>query len=356
MTGARPPAVRILAGAPAAGHTRIARPGSSNRWFEPMHVREPARVRDEMVDQVVAGATILLAPTWLTHRRALVPVGETRRVQEWTALAVTRAREASDIGGERRGDGASVSILGVLPDPDAVDEQATGRLLKPDAAAERDERAQAGILAETGVDGVLIETRPSLDRARVAVRAVLEHGLEAWSSIPGLRADGLPLGAWLDALAADGVGMLLFETLDGTLDERPPEGPFGLLLPEPLAVPDPRELATAWIDRGARVLGIAADADPETLRPLVEARDAAVAAASQAAAEEHAESTDWIADAARRAAGGRALWIGDPPASLPGGFDWTVAPSDAMGDPAGEHVAALDERHPARPAGGCPAR
>ena len=32
--------------------------------------------------------------------------------------------------------------------PDAIDEAATGRLLKPDAAAERDERVQAGILAE----------------------------------------------------------------------------------------------------------------------------------------------------------------------------------------------------------------
>jgi len=292
-----------------------------------MHVREPAQVRDEMADQVVAGADILLAPTWLTHRRALVPVGETRRAQEWTTLAVSVARQASEMGRERRGEAREIAILGVLPDPAAIDEGATGRLLKPDAAAERDERTQAGILAETGLTGVIIEARPSLERTRVALRVVVEHEMAAWVTVPAERADGLPLAEWLDTLAADAATMLLFEALGGSPDDRPLEGRFGVVVPGPLDVPDARGAASRWIERGASVLGVAADATPDALRPLVDARDAAIAAASRTTETMRAELEAWIADAARRAAGGRALWIGAAPTRLPQGFDWSVVPS-----------------------------
>jgi len=307
-----------------------------------------------MADQVAAGATVLLAPTWLTHRRALVSVGETRRARDWTSRAASVARQAAEIGGERRGDGPAITILGVLPDPDAIDEGATGRQLRPDAAAERDERAQAGILAETGVDGLLIEARPSLDRARVAVRAAVEHGMETWITLPAVRGDGLALGAWVDTLAADGAGMLLFQTLDGANSEPPFNGPFGVLTPGPLAVPDPREVAATWMERGACLLGIATDATPEALRPLVEERDAAVAAATRTASEDRAELDAWVADATRRAAGGRALWIGDAPRTLPAGFDWTVVPQHVIGAlPAGTwrlliSITTLDPRDGAR--------
>ncbi len=117
-----------------------------------MHVREPGRVRDEMAEQVLAGADILVAPTWLTHRRALVAVAETRRARAWTELAVSLARQAAEVGRERLDVDRPVQVVGVLPDPDAIDEEATGRQLRPDAAAERDERAQIGLLAEAVVD------------------------------------------------------------------------------------------------------------------------------------------------------------------------------------------------------------
>jgi len=321
----------ILAGAPAADRLLIASPGSSTRWFEPMHVREPARVRGEMADQVFAGADILLAPTWLTHRRSLVPVGETRRAQEWTSLAVGVAREAVERGRERRDDGRSCLILGVLPDPDATDEAATGRQLRPDAAAERDERAQSGILAETGLTGVLIEVRPSLERTRVALRSIVEHDMEAWVTIPATRADGLPLAAWLDTLAADGASNVLFETLDVSPDDQPPEGRYGVVVPVPLGVADPRGVAATWIARGASVLGILAGATPDAVRPLIEARDAALEVAVADDTAEQALFDMWLGDAAVRALGGRALWVGDAPARLPDRFDWTVVPATAVG-------------------------
>ena len=143
-----------------------------------MHVREPARVRDEMAAQVAAGADILVAPTWLTHRRALVAVGETRRARAWTDLAVSVARQAADIGRERLDVDRPVQILGVLPDPDTIDEEATGRQLRPDAAAERDERAQVGLLAEAGVDAHPHRASPlaGTDPGRAAGR----RGASSW--------------------------------------------------------------------------------------------------------------------------------------------------------------------------------
>jgi len=320
-----------LAGAPAKDRLLIASPGSSTRWFEPMHVREPARVRGEMTDQVFAGADILLAPTWLTHRRSLVPVGETRRAQEWTSLAVGVAREAVERGRERRDDGRACLILGVLPDPDATDEAATGRQLRPDAAAERDERAQSGILAETGLTGVLIEARPSLERTRVALRAVVEHDMGAWVTIPATRADGLALAEWLDTLAAGGATTLLFESPDVAPGDQSAEGRYGVVVPGPLDVADPRGVAATWIDRGASVLGILAEATPDALRPLIEARDAALEAAVADDTAEQALFERWLGDAAVRASGGRGLWVGDAPERLPDRFDWTVVPATAVG-------------------------
>lgn len=284
-----------------------------------------------MAEQVFAGADILLAPTWLTHRRALVPVGETRRAQEWTGLAVDVAREAVERGRERRDDGRPCLILGVLPDPDATDEEATGRQLRPDAAAERDEWAQAGILAETGLTGVLIEARPSLERTRVALRAIVEHDMAAWVTVPAKRADGLPLAEWLDTLAADGATTVLFETLEGSPDDQPPEGRFGVVVPRPLGVADPRGVARSWIERGASVLGILAGADLDALRPLIEARDAAVQATETDDAAAQALFDIWLGDVTKRAMGGRALWIGAPPARLPERFDWTIVPAGALG-------------------------
>ena len=62
-----------------------------------------AAARERLAAQLTAGADVVVAPTWLTHRRALLPVGETRQARAWTAAAVRVAREAIEIGLERAG-------------------------------------------------------------------------------------------------------------------------------------------------------------------------------------------------------------------------------------------------------------
>lgn len=330
----------VLAGAYAADRRVVARPASGPRWFEPAHVRDPAHVREELARQAAAGADFVLAPTWLTHRRALVPVGESRRVREWTQDAVDLARQAAEIGRERHDSPHMARVLGVLPDPAATTDEATGKVPRPDSATERDERDQAGILAECGVAGVLIECRPSLMRARGAVRAVVESDLSAWMILPATPGDGRPFDAWVEELEEDGVAMLLLRvepddaggwTAATARSDALAEARFGIVTPTPLRVPDPRGVADAWFAGGAQVVGIEVGATPDALRPLVEARDALLHAVHEQQAATRAATDTFVVAAARRAPTGRALWIGDRPGILPTGFDWTVVPADAVG-------------------------
>ena len=65
-------------------------------------MRDEGGARERLASQIVVGADVVVAPTWLTHRRALLSMGETRRAVEWTAAAVRVARDAVEVGLERR--------------------------------------------------------------------------------------------------------------------------------------------------------------------------------------------------------------------------------------------------------------
>ena len=117
-------ACRLLAGRRISANTRlwiftsraVKRAATSDRWFEPLHVQDPVAARDRIAAQIAAGADVVLAPTWRTHRRALMEVGESRRAPAWTLAAVDVAREGVDAGLERRAQDGS---------PDAPDREGT---------------------------------------------------------------------------------------------------------------------------------------------------------------------------------------------------------------------------------------
>lgn len=341
---------RILAGAPSADRRSFPRPGSVPRWFEPFHIRQPKVARGEIAAQVAAGADIVLAPTWLTHRRALEVVGESRRAREWSTAAVRMAREAVETGLERReGTRTPALVAGPLPDLAADPDHSTGRRLPVPTSAERDTHDQAGILADAAVDLVLLERRSSFESARLATETTAETGRPTWTTIPIQDADGEPpLLERIAMLAASGAAGVLLE-LDGTLDTarvtellsaaaRDCEVPIGLVTgDEPVLGTD--EQLDAWIDAGASVLGISSGADPDTLAPLVAARDRVDSGVRERLEAERAALTAWVREAAGRAPGGRALWLGTPRTDLPSGFAWTVVedPEDALASlPEGE--------------------
>jgi hypothetical protein len=316
-----------------------------------MHVREPARVRRALAAQVEAGADVIVAPAWLTHRRALMEIGESRRAAEWTKAAVRIAREAVEEGRAGRGEASeddAVRVAGPLPDLDTRPESGSGRLAERGAAADRDREAQAGILADAGTDVILVEKHTGVEAAGRSVAAAASTGLEVWATVEGaagVHGAGDGPDRAMEALTLAGASTVLIEVPAGS--GGPPaafdveverlaglEGrPVGVLLPR--ALPDlPPERLRRWLQTGASVLGIAEGAVAEALKPLREAIDAERNARDADREASEMPWRTWVLDGAARAPAGAALWFGDaaePPDWLPDGFAWTFAGTDDLG-------------------------
>jgi len=319
---------------------------------------------------VEAGADVVLAPAYLTHRRALSPYGETRRAAEWTRSAVEVAREAVEEALEAAA-GATAPARGVAPAARlaapseggavAVARPADSRVLlagpmspllpgrfepalDPGVLAEED-RARADMLVEAGVDLLLVETMPSLAEARSAASAAVATGIPLWLGLQ-LAQSGthLPAGDDLEAVWEE-LAELPLEALlvtpfdsDGPADAlewvaRFVDMPLGAWLPMPQEDTAGRDSladrASRWLDAGARVLGLTHGAVPERLTDLRAVIDERTAAAQHQRRIEDGAWLNAVADAAERAPGGRALWLGaSVPDPLPAGFDWTATSSD----------------------------
>jgi hypothetical protein len=161
-----------------------------------------------------------------------------------------------------------------------------------------------------------------------------------WATVPLADApDAPPLAERVAAIAAGGASGVLVDVADA---------PEGVLVADVAArfaqgLPVPWGIATdlpplgttdddldAWLRAGASLLGIASGADPVALAPLVDARERLLRSARERLDAERGSLEAWVWDAARRAPGGRALWLGSPGVALPPGFDWTVLdPGDA---------------------------
>ena len=185
---------RLLAG--SVGPERIpARPDPDDTdWYLPLHLRHEQAARARIAAQVEAGADVVVAPTWLTHRRALLPLGETRRAAAWTAAAVRLGRQAVELGLERREErtaeradddaadrGRLAPLLAAsLPALDDGTPGGEGRLLPREPATERDYRDQAGLIADAEPDLILVEGQPDEREGRIALAEAAQTGLPAW--------------------------------------------------------------------------------------------------------------------------------------------------------------------------------
>jgi hypothetical protein len=323
----------------SAGPERIpSRPDPDDtRWFEPHHVRDATAARSRLAGQVAVGADIVLAPTWLTHRRALLPLGETRRAGEWTAAAVHLAREAVELGLERREEAGRERADGqvalarpaplvgaVLPALDEDPETGSGRLLPREAATERDYRDQAGLLADARPDLVLLEGQRTHAETRTAAEEAAATELPVWVAATAARS---PAGDGDDALArwaevCRGAGAAVLLAPAGGTAERAVEALSGTGLCWGGLVGS-AGAAAPWLEAGASVVALldgAVDDAVERLRAAIDEIEGPELAA-RAAAE--GRWLTHVARAARMAPGGAALWLGDRPATpLPDGFTW----------------------------------
>ena len=333
------------------------------RWFEPLHVRDPAAARERIAGQIAVGADVIVAPTWQTHRRALLPVGETRRARAWTVAAADIARQAMDEGLERREliaqeaatpgehheepgavhavrDRPIPMVAGVLPRLDDEATVQTGRLATADVAQERDYRDQAGLLADAAVDVILIEDLRTVSSTRAAIEAVTATGRLAWVAAPAALAPSDPEAAslrrWVETCVDAGADRLL-----APVPRRPATAEAIADIVAPLASaqrtwgaqlhPEGSEEATAddgiistWLEQGASIVARLDIATPAALRPLRDAVDRFEAEAIRQASRRQDRWHSFVEEAARAATGGEALWIGETGGGgRPDGFAWT---------------------------------
>jgi len=269
---------RLRKGAPillnAATGTELQRRGADTRlplWSARALADAPDLVRAIHREEVAAGAEVVTANTFRTHRRTLAKGGLAERSRELTALAVRLAREASGAAGRDVFVAGSVAPLEDCYRPDLVPE---------DSALEREHDEQAESLAAAGVDLLLLETHNTVRELIAAARAARTTGLpfaasmvtdgngrllsgeaieDAVRELEPLDPDVLSincvpagkLGADLGRLsaAAPGVPLAAYGNLGLPADDR--GWAFtGELSPEAYA-----ELARGWLALGARIVG-----------------------------------------------------------------------------------------------------
>jgi S-methylmethionine-dependent homocysteine/selenocysteine methylase len=240
-------------------------------WSARALMDDPGLVLAIHCDEVAAGADILTANTFRTHRRTLAKENLGDRAAELTRTAVLLAREAA------RGGPRPVFVAGSLS---PLEDCYRPDLRPPGEALEREHAVQAEALASSGADLILIETQNSVRELATAARWARETGLpvvasmitdgqgrllsrqpieEAAAALESLRLDALSincipardLGADLARLAkaAPGVPLAAYANLG------PPTGEGGTVFARDVGPEDYADLARDWIAAGARIVG-----------------------------------------------------------------------------------------------------
>lgn len=258
----------------AAMGTELERRGVRSQlplWSAWALIEAPSQVLAVHRDQLDAGADILTANTFRTHRRSLDKARQGGRAEELTRQGVELARRAA---GEALRPILVAGCLSPLEDCYRPD------LAPGDEDLAREHREQAGRLAAAGADLILAETHNNVRELVAAVRAAKETGLPVIASIVtdgrGRLLSGEPIGdaaRALDQLRPDVLSINCVPARGLNADLRvlaeaapaaplaaygnlgPPSGPGGTVF---TGVIDPENyamLARDWLSIGARVVG-----------------------------------------------------------------------------------------------------
>lgn len=233
----------------------------------------PDVIREVHEDYLLAGADIVTTNSFGTSRAKLASVGLGDEMEEFTRTAAYLACEARDKINPQ------AYVAGSVAPPD------TGNLAEEFAA-------QSTVLAEAGVDFLMLEYLGSVSECAQAVRGVAGIGLPVFLGIRLLRMDGtMQYGETIEELVAALAGQRLdmiyamcsqplaisaaLPKLRATFDV--PVGAYahnwdrdGPFTPETYA-----EYTREWVDVGAQVIGGCCGTTPkyiEALRPVVKVR------------------------------------------------------------------------------------
>ena len=240
-------------------------------WSARALLQDPELVWTIHGDDAASGAEVLTANTFRTHGRTLAKAGLAERSGELTALAIRLAHQAASLRGREIFVAGSLSPLEDCYRPD----------LAPDSASlEREHAAQARVLADAGVDLILVETQNSVREAAAAAAAARATGLPFVVSFvtdgAGRLLSGEPIADAAHALlplSPDALGINCvpaarlsadLTVLAGAAPGLPPaaygnlglpaEGP-GWAFTEGLDPEAYAEAARGWLELGARLVG-----------------------------------------------------------------------------------------------------
>jgi S-methylmethionine-dependent homocysteine/selenocysteine methylase len=247
-------------------------------WSARALVEAPQVLRAIHADYVRAGAEILTANTFRTHRRSLAAGGLGPRAADLTWQAVDLARSAAAQAPPDR----PIYVAGSLA---PLEDCYSPELVPPQPEVEREHAEMAGHLAAAGVDLILVETMNTIREAEAATRAARATGLPVFAGFV-CRSDhrllsGESVSEAVRAIAPLGVAGLLINctpaaTIQAPFAElraavgahpRPPRvtglyanightddvsGWTNTTDVSPLAY---AQLATGWLEQGANLIG-----------------------------------------------------------------------------------------------------
>jgi S-methylmethionine-dependent homocysteine/selenocysteine methylase len=250
-------------------------------------------------DYIAAGADVITANTFAIGRKSFEAAGCGDRFVEANQRAVQAARAARDRAAEREVAVAG-AVSGVTARSLAAAKREDRTILDEDALW-RGYREQASILADAGVDLLLLEMINSPAFGPIAVAAALETGLPVWLGVsPGFRVNGdraepdhttmihgeISLESLLDELlrpelqavnvmhattdVVESALEIVVHRWNGPVGVYPESGTytrphweFGELSPEAFL-----GLARGWVDRGAQIVGGCCGIRPAHIRAI----------------------------------------------------------------------------------------
>jgi homocysteine S-methyltransferase len=286
--------VIILDGATGTELDRRGVPMNDVAWSGAAAMAHADTLRQVHADYIRAGADIVITNTFATMRYLLEAAGLGDQVRAINEAAVTAARAARDdaAGGREVWIAGSISstVLELAPDERPSLETATASF-----------REQAEILAEGGVDLIILEMMRDVDYTGAAIDAAAATGLPVWVGfscvtsaageivmVPGI-VDELPfrdvvgpamrhggsLVAVMHTELKDATPALAIarETWSGPLGAYPHSGRF--VMPhwrfERIVSPEAYlEAAQAWVAMGVQVIGGCCGIGPDHIRLLAE--------------------------------------------------------------------------------------
>ena len=185
-------------------------------WCAMATLTNPELLQTIHEDYIRTGARVITTNTFSTNRNMLEPAGLGARFEELNRRAVELAQQARD----RTGTSGRVAVAGSMshqvPVIDGADHR-NSNTVPSTGVAQANFREMAELLAESGVDLILLEMMSDPHLANPAIAAAVATGLPVWVGF-SVRADdsGAPVSyarselsaaRMLDAISLDGVSV-----------------------------------------------------------------------------------------------------------------------------------------------------